>query len=150
MFVGPWILREAFRDYTGEVGGLHDGWAGNWEVKDSKFRVFPMGLWFGPCKWDDYKCHRHIRTLGSLPSELVGHHINSGTWLKKLKRHNRDLLMAWLGALACCLGCACALLVFFARRRRRQSAADDHATDAEHVSLKASQLDNDYSLVEKV
>ena len=154
-YVGPWILREAFRDYTGEVGGLRDGWAGNWELKDSRIRVFPLGSWFGPCKWDDYKCHSHIRTLETLPPELVGHHINSGTWLKKLKRHNRDLLLAWLGALACCLGCVYALVMCNFCRRKRQLVADDYTANAEHMPLKASheisdQLDDAYRLMQKV
>jgi len=40
-----------------------------------------------------------------LPSELVGHHINSGAWLKDLKQHNRKLVGAWLLAGTLCFSC---------------------------------------------
>ncbi len=101
---GPHTFRDAFRDFSEEAGGLQDSWAGNWLIRNTSFHIYPMGQWFEPCKWDDYKCHAHIQAADELP-ELVGHHINSGAWLKDLKQRNRQLVAAWLLAGTLCFCC---------------------------------------------
>lgn len=113
------MLRDAFSSYTGEAGDLQSGWAGEWEVGDSNFRVYPMGQWYEPCKWDDYKCHGRVTAADHLRPQLVGHHINAGAWLKSLRMENRKVLVAWLPALAisaAVLMC-CALWVFVQNRQ---------------------------------
>lgn len=113
---GPYTIRDAFRDFSDEAGGLQEGWAGHWMVRNTSFHIYPMGQWFEPCKWDDYKCHAQIQAADDLPAGLVGHHINSGAWLKELKRHNKRLVGAWLlGFTACFSG------VFLCWRIRRQA-----------------------------
>ncbi len=102
---GPHTFRDAFRDFSKEAGGLQDSWAGDWLIRNTSFHIYPMGQWFEPCKWDDYKCHAQIQAANELPSELVGHHINSGAWLKDLKHRNRQLVAAWLLAGTLCFSC---------------------------------------------
>ena len=101
-------MRDAFKTFTREAGDLQLGWAGEWEIRESRFQIYPLGSWYEPCKWDDYKCHQRIQVAQHLPPELVGHHINSGSWLKDIKRYNRKLLWAWLAGFtiltaACCM-----------------------------------------------
>ena len=110
---GPYTFRDAFREFSKEDGGLQDGWAGHWIVRNTSFHIYPMGQWFEPCKWDDYKCHARIQAADELPPELVGHHINSGAWLKDLKQHNRKLVAAWLLAGTLCFSC-----IFFCWRSK--------------------------------
>jgi len=102
---GPYTFRDAFRDFSEEAGGLQESWAGHWLIRNTSFHIYPLGQWFEPCKWDDYKCHANIQAADELPSELVGHHINSGAWLKDLKQHNRKLVGAWLLAGTLCFSC---------------------------------------------
>ena len=100
---GPYTIRDAFKNFTQEAGSLEDGWAGAWTVRNTSFYVYPMGQWFEPCKWDDYKCHAQIQAADEVPPGLVGHHINSGAWLKDLRRHNRRLAGVWLLAGSLCV-----------------------------------------------
>lgn len=108
-------MRDAFKAFTDEAGDLQEGWAGHWKVKNTSFHVYPMGQWFEPCKWDDYKCHAQIQAAAELPPDLVGHHINSGAWLKELKWHNRKLAVMWLLA-----GGLCFSVGGFCWKRRRR------------------------------
>ena len=112
---GPYTIRDAFKNFTQEAGRLEDGWAGASTVRNTSFYVYPMGQWFEPCKWDDYKCHAQIQAADELPPGLVGHHINSGAWLKDLRRHNRKLAGVWL--LAGSLSVSAIILCWRIRRR---------------------------------
>lgn len=77
-------------------------------------QVYPVGQWFEPCIWDDYQCHQQVQAAQQLPPSLVGHHINSGAWLKDLKTYNRKLFWRWLAAAAtvitACFCCAALVL----------------------------------------
>ncbi|KAL3136090.1 hypothetical protein ABBQ32_007113 [Trebouxia sp. C0010 RCD-2024] len=117
---GPYTIRDAFKEFSNEAGSLKDGWAGAWTVRHSNFYIFPMGQWFEPCKWDDYKCHARIQAAEEVPPGLVGHHINSGAWLKDLRWHNRKLLGAWLLVGSLCISAA--ILCWRIRRRTKGPA----------------------------
>lgn len=124
MGAGPYTIRDAFTDFSGEAGSLKDGWAGAWTVRNTSFYIYPMGQWFEPCKWDDYKCHAQIQAADEVPQGLVGHHINSGAWLKDLRRHNRKLRRGWLlvGGV-----CSAAVTVYWRIRSWRQTKDLEHA-----------------------
>ena len=104
VYTGPYAIRDAFKDFSQETGELQQGYAGQWTIQNSSFQIYPMGQWFEPCKWDDYKCHTQIQDAEDLPVNLVGHHVNAGAWLKDLRNHNRKLVAAWLlAATATCV-----------------------------------------------
>ena len=42
---GPWLLRDAFKAFTGEVGELSVGYAGEHEVKGTRIMVYSLGQW---------------------------------------------------------------------------------------------------------
>lgn len=128
---GPHVMRNAFKQFSEEVGDLQIGWAGEWNIKGASFRVYPMGQWFEPCKWDDYLCHQQIRGVQSLPPNLVGHHINSGVWLKSMQSYNQRVLLAWLFALACCVQCGY-WLCLSCQQNRRYSACGNLSSVKPH------------------
>ena len=66
------------------------------------------------------QCHAQIQSAEDLPVNLVGHHIKSGAWLKKLKQSNRNLLGVYL--LAGMLALACAFVCYKANVLRRKDA----------------------------
>ena len=125
---GPYTIRDAFKGFTLEVGPLQDAWAGRWTVNNTRFQVYPLGQWFEPCEWNDYKCHADIHDLqvGDLPANLVGHHINAGVWLKESQQHNRKLRGEWL--LASSVVCSCGVLCWKMRRSTKapQSVSSPH------------------------
>ena len=42
---GPWLLRDAFKAFTGEAGELSGGYAGEHEVKGTRIMVYSLGQW---------------------------------------------------------------------------------------------------------
>ena len=128
--VGPYTIRDAFKGFTHEVGPLQHAWAGRWVVNNTRFQVYPMGQWFEPCLWNDYQCHADIHDfkIAELPTNLVGHHINAGVWLKESQRHNRKLGGAWL--LTSSIVCSSGILWWKVRRRAKaaQNVSSPHFT----------------------
>ena len=45
---GPWLLRDAFKAFTGEAGELSVGYAGEHEVKGTRIMVYSLGQWYVP------------------------------------------------------------------------------------------------------
>ena len=43
---GPWLLRDAFKAFTGEAGELSVGYAGEHEVKGTRIMVYSLGQWY--------------------------------------------------------------------------------------------------------
>ena len=120
-------MRDAFKTFTREAGDLQLGWAGEWQIKDSRFQIYPLGQWFEPCKWDDYKCHARLQAAQHLPPELVGHHINSGAWLKDLNCYNRRLLWSWLACVTIPMtACTCCIYWLCIHLKQRQGNSSCH------------------------
>lgn len=117
--VGPEVLRDAFSSYTQEAGELQSGWAGEWELGDSNFRVYPMGQWYEPCKWDDYQCHARVTAANHREPQLVGHHINAGAWLKALRMDNRRAFIKWLPVLALSAGVLVSFIIWVLLRKKQ-------------------------------
>lgn len=47
---GPWLLRDAFKDFSGEAGDLATGYAGEHTVKGTHVIVYALGQWCAfPC-----------------------------------------------------------------------------------------------------
>ena len=42
---GPWLLRDAFKAFTGDAGELSVGYAGEHEVKGTRIMVYSLGQW---------------------------------------------------------------------------------------------------------
>jgi hypothetical protein len=45
---GPWLLRDAFKAFTGEQGQLAAGYAGEHTVEDTHIMVYALGQWCVP------------------------------------------------------------------------------------------------------
>lgn len=43
---GPWLLRDAFKAFTGEAGELSVGYAREHEVKGTRIMVYSLGQWY--------------------------------------------------------------------------------------------------------
>lgn len=44
---GPWLLRDAFKEFSGEAGDLAAGYAGAHVVKGTHVMVYALGQWCG-------------------------------------------------------------------------------------------------------
>lgn len=42
---GPWLLRDAFKEFSGEAGDLATGYAGEHTVKGTHVMVYALGQW---------------------------------------------------------------------------------------------------------
>lgn len=53
------------------------------QATSSIVKVFGLGFWYCPCRWNDQVCHRRVdemRVNDTLPANLMGHHRYSGSW----------------------------------------------------------------------
>ncbi|CAL8464106.1 g3641 [Coccomyxa elongata] len=146
---GPWLLRDAFKEFSGEAGDLAAGYAGAHAVKGTHVMVYALGQWFEPCEWSDLSCHAlvDIAAVSGTPLRgIVGHHKNAGTWLKgygeaepsplslKLRLRLRADTWATLAMGAALLVAMAAVLCMrlFRRRRRWRSSSASNLANGGH------------------
>ncbi|KAK9817534.1 hypothetical protein WJX74_010947 [Apatococcus lobatus] len=79
---GPGISKAAFQAFFPGIA-REDNLLGSWRATSSIVKVFGLGTWYCPCRWNDQVCHRQVdemRGNDTLPSNMMGHHRYSGSW----------------------------------------------------------------------